>query len=97
MEIADRQVFSDGKREVMAIVIDNPHAKGMMIGYIPDARLAFVTDIWSPGRDPLPAKISSPLAALVTAVRQAGIAPTRFAGGHGSVGDYAPLSTLAGN
>ena len=97
MEIADRQVFSDGKREVMAIVINNPHAKGMMIGYVADARLAFVTDIWSPGRDPLPAKISSPLAALVTAVRQAGIAPTRFAGGHGSVGDYAPLSTLAGN
>jgi hypothetical protein len=79
------------------MVIDNPHAKGLMIGYVPDARLGWVVDLWSPGRDPLPAKISPALASVVDGVRKAGIAPTRFAGGHGSVGDYAPLVALAGN
>jgi len=96
IEVADKQVFSDGKREVMVIVIDNPHAKGLMIGYIPDARLGFVTDLWSPGRDPLPAKINPALAAVYSGVNKAGITPLRFAGGHGSVGDYAPLVALAG-
>jgi len=30
-------------------VIDNPHSTGMIIGYVSDARIAYVTDIWSPG------------------------------------------------
>jgi hypothetical protein len=96
IEVADKQTFSDGKREVQAIVIDNPHAKGLMIGYIPDARLGFVVDLWSPGRDPLPAKISPGLSAVYNGVNKAGITPLRFAGGHGSVGDYAALAALAG-
>jgi len=95
IEVADKQVFSDGKREVMAIVIDNPHAKGLMIGYVVDARIGFVTDLWSPGRDPLPAKITPGLAAVFNGVKKAGISPLRFAGGHGAVGDYAPLVALA--
>jgi len=33
--------------------------------------------------------------ALVHTVRKAGIQPARFAGGHGSTGDYAPLQKLA--
>ncbi|MGH7307419.1 MAG: hypothetical protein ACREK6_01860 [Candidatus Rokuibacteriota bacterium] len=33
--------------------------------------------------------------ALVAAVKKAGISPTRFAGAHGSVADYAPLAALA--
>jgi glyoxylase-like metal-dependent hydrolase (beta-lactamase superfamily II)/outer membrane lipoprotein-sorting protein len=96
MEVADKQVLSDGKREVMAIVIDNPHAKGLMIGYVSDARLGFVTDIWSPGRDPLPAKISQGLASVVNGVKKAGIQPLTFAGGHGSTMPYALLVALAG-
>jgi hypothetical protein len=32
---------------------------------------------------------------VVTAVRKTGIQPARFAGGHGSSGEYAPLSKLA--
>lgn len=96
IEVADKHVLSDGTRSVSAHLTENPHAAGMLIGYVADARVAFVTDIWSPGRDPLPGKITTPLAALVNAVRQAGISPLKFAGGHGSTGDYAPLSSLAG-
>jgi glyoxylase-like metal-dependent hydrolase (beta-lactamase superfamily II) len=96
VEVGDRHVISDGQREVHAYRIDNPHADGLLIGYVPDATLGFATDIWSPGAGPLPDKLNPALAALVGGVKKAGITPTRFAGGHGSVGDYAPLAALEG-
>jgi glyoxylase-like metal-dependent hydrolase (beta-lactamase superfamily II) len=96
IEVADKHAISDGKREFSAHFFENPHAASSLIGYVADVRLAFVTDLWNPGPKP-PSKIDSPLAAVVTAVKQAGISPTRFAGGHGGVGDYAPLAALAGN
>jgi len=42
-------VLTDGKREVNVFLVDNPHTQRMLIGYVPDAKLGFVTDIWSPG------------------------------------------------
>jgi glyoxylase-like metal-dependent hydrolase (beta-lactamase superfamily II) len=96
VEISDKRVFTDGEREVHAYLLDNPHATATLIGYIPAARLGYVTDVWSPGAGPLPDKITPPLAALVAGVQKAGIAPVKFAGGHGSTADYAPLATLAG-
>jgi hypothetical protein len=48
------------------------------------------------GRDPLPAKITPPLAAVVAGVKKAGIAPLKVSGGHGGTGDYPPLAELAG-
>ena len=76
--------------------IDNPHSTGMIIGYVSDAHIGYATDIWSPGPAPLPEKLTPPLAALVAGVKKAGITPVKFAGGHGSVGDYAPLAALEG-
>ena len=96
VEVTERQVFSDGTRDVGAYVIDNPHSNGLMIGYVSDARIAYATDIWSPGAAPLPEKLTPPLAALVAGVKKAGITPAKFAGGHGAVGDYAPLAALEG-
>jgi glyoxylase-like metal-dependent hydrolase (beta-lactamase superfamily II) len=95
LEVTDRYVMRDGRREVSAHLIDNPHVAGMLIGYVADARIGFVTDIWSPGAAALPNPITSPLAALVNATRRAGISPLRFAGGHGSTAEYAPLAGLA--
>jgi hypothetical protein len=97
-EVTDKLVLSDGKREVSAHLIENPHASAYLLGYVADARIGYVTDIWSPApAAPLPAKITSPLMALVAAVKKAGIAPTRFAAGHGVAADYLPLAALAGN
>ena len=45
MEVANRQAFSDGQREVQAILMDSPHAKGTLMGYVPHAKIGFVTDI----------------------------------------------------
>ncbi|MFL5445487.1 MAG: MBL fold metallo-hydrolase [Myxococcales bacterium] len=95
-EIADRKVIDDGKRKVEIVRIDNPHADGMLIAYIPDARLGWVADIWSPGRDKLGDKATPGQVALVNGVSKFSSTPERFAGGHGSVADYAPLAQLAG-
>jgi glyoxylase-like metal-dependent hydrolase (beta-lactamase superfamily II) len=96
IEVAGKHAISDRTREFSAYLIENPHAASTLIGYVADVRVAFVTDLWNPG-PPLPSKINSPLAAVVNAVKQAGISPARFAGGHAGVGDYAPLAALAGN
>jgi glyoxylase-like metal-dependent hydrolase (beta-lactamase superfamily II) len=95
IEVADKRVFGDGQREVHAYLLDNPHATATLIGYVPSARLGFVTDLWSPGVGAPPTTITPPLAALVAGVKRAGIVPVKFAGGHGSTGDYAPLAALA--
>lgn len=94
--MADCHVLTDGSRSIQLLRIDNSHAKGMLLAYVPDVRLGFVVDLWSPGRDKLGDKLTPGQAALVAAVQTAGWAPERFAGGHGSVGSYADLSMLAG-
>ena len=97
VEVADKYVITDGQREVHAYVLaNNPHADGLLIGYVPDAKLGFVTDIWSPGAGALPDKLNPALASLVAGVKKAGITVEKFAGGHGSVADYAPLAALEG-
>ena len=94
-EIADRKVLSDGKRIVEILRVENPHAEGMLIGYLPGDRLGWVADLWSPGRDKLGDKPTPGQVALVVAVKRLSSTPERFAGGHGTVADYAPLAALA--
>ena len=96
IEVGDKQVFSDGKREVSAHALENPHSSAYLMGYVADARLAYVTDVYTPG-PPLPAAINPALASVVNGVRKAGIQPLTIAGGHGSTAPYALLVALAGN
>ncbi|HXF67965.1 MAG TPA: MBL fold metallo-hydrolase [Burkholderiales bacterium] len=96
IEVAERHVFSDGKREVSAHVLENPHASAYLMGYVSDARIAFVTDVYSPGT-PLPPKLNPALAAVLNGVKKAGIQPLMFAGGHGSTAPFALLAALAGH
>jgi glyoxylase-like metal-dependent hydrolase (beta-lactamase superfamily II) len=96
IEIAETKVLSDGSRSVGIYVVENPHAKGLVIGYIPDVRLGFVTDIWSPGRDRLGEKLTGGQAALVAAVKKYRLDPERFAGGHGTHLPYSELVALDG-
>lgn len=95
VEVTDSWKVGDGKREVAVYLVPNPHAEAMLIGYIPDQKLGFVTDLWSPGRDALGAKPTPGQSAVIAAVRKFGLAPERFAGGHGSTGSYPELEKLA--
>lgn len=91
IEVTDKHVLSDGKRQVGAYYIENSHSSGTLIGYVPDAKLGFVVDIWSPGRDPLPKKASQAQIELVQGVRKHNLDIERFAGGHGSTGIFREL------
>lgn len=95
IEVDDKKVLTDGKRTIEILRFDNPHVDGMLLSYVADARLGFVVDVWSPGRDKLGDKITPPQAAVVAAVKRLSSAPERLAGGHGSFADYAPLAALA--
>jgi glyoxylase-like metal-dependent hydrolase (beta-lactamase superfamily II) len=96
LEVPESHVITDSRgKQVIAYAMDNPHAKGMLMGWVPDAKLGYVTDIWTPG-PPLPAKPNPGLLAVVNTVKRAGLQPERFAGGHGATADYASLMRLAG-
>jgi glyoxylase-like metal-dependent hydrolase (beta-lactamase superfamily II) len=96
LEVPESHVMSDARgRQVVVYMMDNPHAKGMLMGWVPDAKLGFVTDVWTPG-PPLPAKPNPSLASVVNTVKRAGLQPERFAGGHGSTADYQMLVRLVG-
>ena len=95
IEVGDKHVFNDGKREVTAHVLDNPHATATLLAYVADARIAFVTDVYSPGV-PLPPKMNPALQSVVNGVKKAGIQPLTFVGGHGTSAPYALLVGLAG-
>ncbi|HKO90994.1 MAG TPA: MBL fold metallo-hydrolase [Polyangiaceae bacterium] len=96
VDVADRHVLGDGTREVTLQVIENPHAVGMLYGYIADASLGWVTDLWSPGRDPLPEKLNPNQAAFVAGVKKAGLVPAKVVSAHGSSGEFAALAALEG-
>lgn len=95
IEVESRWIITDGKRDVGAYVAENPHATALLIGYVPDAAVGFVTDIWSPGAGPLPAVANPPLQAVINTVRRFGLEPQRFAGGHGGVASYADLAKIS--
>jgi hypothetical protein len=97
LEVPESHVMRDstGRQVVAYAILDNPHAKGMLLAYVPHAKLGFVTDLWTPGL-PLPDKTNPALTSVVNTVKRAGIDPERFAGGHGSNAPYDGLAKLAG-
>lgn len=98
-EVTDHVVITDGSNSFGLYVVDNTHVAGMLMGYLPDARLAYVTDIWAPGfdlRQPLTDKLSPTQAAIVNTVRKFALQPERFIGGHGVDANYSDLTRLYG-
>ena len=94
IEVEGKWSINDAGREIDAYSLENPHATGYLIPYVPDAKLGLVTDIWSPGRGPLPMTADPAMISLVKGVEKMGIKPERFAGGHGFVDNYSALVQL---
>jgi len=93
IEVNGKWSINDGGREIDAYSLENPHATGYLIPYVPDAKLGLVTDIWSPGR-PMPPTADAGMISVVKGVEKIGIKPERFAGGHGFVDNYSALVQL---
>jgi glyoxylase-like metal-dependent hydrolase (beta-lactamase superfamily II) len=96
IEVAVSHAITDGKRRVELHELRSRHSEGMLIGYIPDAKLGFQTDIWTgPGVDPLGAQAMPRQRALVELVERLKLDVTHFIGGHGRIGLYADLRKTA--
>ena len=56
----EEYVFDDGKRKVRLLQIDNRHAPGLIVPYIEDEKLIFVSDLYNPGNfsAPIPPQFS---------------------------------------
>jgi glyoxylase-like metal-dependent hydrolase (beta-lactamase superfamily II) len=91
IEVLDKMSLRDQAEEIKLYRVANPHAEGMLIGYVVGADLVWVTDLWVPGLD----KTSSPrVVSLSEAIKKLSIAPHRYAGGHGGVGTNSELDTI---
>lgn len=95
VEVGGKHVLKDGKRLVEIYHIDSQHSIATLIAYVPDAKLGFVTDIWS-SNAPLPPKPLPGHLDLVAGTKKWGITPETFAHGHGSTAPYAQLLKLVG-
>ncbi len=86
--------LTDGERTIELREIENPHAKGMLVAYLPKEKLLFVSDLFTPGTpvDPGNAIGVANAAALYKAITEQKLDVERIIGGHGEV---APLRDLA--
>jgi glyoxylase-like metal-dependent hydrolase (beta-lactamase superfamily II) len=88
-EVDGKWSVTEGGRAIEAYSLDNSHATGYIIPYIPDAKFGFVTDLWSPAPTIPPANPGT--TAVVKGIQKAGIQMDRMAGGHG-IGNFADLA-----
>jgi len=92
IEVDGKWSVNDGDREVDAYAVENPHASGYIMAYVPDARIGVISDLYVPGA---PVHTNEMVLALGKSVDKWGIKPERFAGGHGSTGPYADVIQAA--
>ncbi len=87
--VTDVKMLTDGQRTIELRQVPNAHAEAMLVAYLPNERLLFVSDLYSPAPPPAPIDASNPnLRALVAAINAANLTIDRVVGGHGVVGTY---------
>lgn len=88
---SENKVLSAGQRSVEIYPVENSHVEGMLVVYLPQEKLLFVSDLFSPGsqRGGVGAK------ELLTAITQYGLQVEFIVGGHGrGVASLADLRTV---
>ena len=85
--VSDHAALDGIGRAIGVYDIPNPHSDGMVGAYVPDTRLFFNSDLYSPGRE-----LQFPLSmnALFAAVRYHGLDVERHVGSHGMGYDSEP-------
>jgi hypothetical protein len=91
VEVTDHMTLHDDGGEIRLYNVVNPHVEGMLIGYIVNDGLVWVTDMYSPVRD----KKKTPGAVnLHETLKQLGIKPSRLSGGHGGTASYVEFEAI---
>ena len=92
----DNYILEDGNRRVHLLQIDNRHAPGLIVPYIEDEKMIFVSDLYSPGLSPapLPAQFSFWGLDLYKDLLPRDLAINKIIGAHGGMGSYEDFKTL---
>ena len=87
------RTLADATRPVQAFAITSNHAADMLVIYLPQQKILFVSDLFSPGLPPNPPAARE----VLDAVTGRSLAVTTIAGGHGfGIGTLADLQAAAG-
>ncbi len=78
----DKKVLTDGQRTVEIYPVNNSHAEGMLMVFLPQEKLLFVSDLFSPG---VPHQVRVWGQELVAAIEAYGLEVERLVGGQGGV------------
>jgi glyoxylase-like metal-dependent hydrolase (beta-lactamase superfamily II) len=92
MLVDDAIALTDGTREVKLYHAPNTHSSGMLVGFVPDARVLFTADLVS-DTFPLNPVFASPVHELI---QENGLSVEMIACGHGNVMPYAQLAYVLG-
>lgn len=85
--------FEDATRPVVAYHVPSVHAGDLLMVYLPNQRILFSADIYSPGLAPLP---PGPTELHRAITETYGLQVTTIAGAHGGAGPFSDLVAAAG-
>jgi glyoxylase-like metal-dependent hydrolase (beta-lactamase superfamily II) len=92
MLVDDVIALTDGTREVKLYHAPNSHTSGMLVGYVPDARVLFTSDLVSDTFPLIPIFAST----VHELIQKNGLSVEMIACGHGNVMPYAQLAYVLG-
>ncbi len=94
--VAESMDLSDPARAVQVWHVPNEHATGMLMTYLPNERIAFVSDLYSPPAAPQPDNANAQ--AFYDAIVNAGLEVDIVVGGHGGpAGSFDVLDEVFGD
>jgi glyoxylase-like metal-dependent hydrolase (beta-lactamase superfamily II) len=82
--LSDILDLTDGTRTVQIRHVPNEHASGMVIAYLPNEEIAFVSDLYSPPAPIVDTNVNA--MAFYNAISDAGLVVSQVLGGHGGIG-----------
>jgi len=85
--VEDSLTIGSGDSRVVLYRLPTVHVEGMLMAYVPSARVLFASDVLTPGTPLNPAGSAE----MVAAARARGLSVDRFAGGHGGVVPWAEV------
>jgi glyoxylase-like metal-dependent hydrolase (beta-lactamase superfamily II) len=92
MLVEDAITLTDGTREVRLYRAPNSHSSGTLVGYVPDARVLFTSDLVSDTFPLIPVFAST----VQKLIQENGLSVEMIVCGHGNVMPYAQLSYVLG-
>lgn len=93
VSVGDSLVLGTGAGQVVLYPMQSIHVEGLLGAWVPSAGIVFTSDVVSPAANVAPPRAGS--GELVAFARGRGLSPTRYAGGHGVVIDWAVLEAAA--